>query len=561
MHDLVIRNARICDGTGAPAFHGAVGVRNDEIVEVGAHVSSGAQEVDAQGLVLAPGIIDIHTHYDAQITWDPFATPSVGLGVTTVIMGNCGFTIAPCRQADRELMLRNLTQVEGMSLDALRAATRWEFETFPEYLGMLERLGVVPNVAVYCGHSAVRTWVMGDDASRRAATDRETAAMKMLVREALEAGAIGFATSTFEGHNGAGGAPMPSRLADERELRELVGCLGAVGRGVFMLTKGRDTTVSLLEGLAADTGRPVMIAALVYDHADPEFVFTDLAQIRAARERGRRLYGQCPCTPITFDFTLTGAYLFEALAAWRPAIPLYGTRPALGQLYADPGFREAVKRELVAPGAYNRFTDQWHTMTIVEAARPEHKHLELRNVAELAATDGKHPLDWLLDFGAAEDFGTMFDVQILNSDEDQVRRLLKDPNVTIGLSDAGAHLFLFCDAGFGLHLLGRWVRERGDFTLEEAVRALTSVQAEIFGLPDRGVLAVGRKADLFLFDPATVGRGPKERAWDLPTGAMRFTTQPRGVHAVWVNGVQVVDESGLIATSSRPGKVLRRFSA
>jgi N-acyl-D-aspartate/D-glutamate deacylase len=561
MYDLVIRNARICDGTGSPAFPGAVGVRNDEIVAVGEHVGRGVQEVDAQGLTLAPGIIDIHTHYDAQITWDPFATPSAGLGVTTVIMGNCGFTIAPCRPRDRELMLRNLTQVEGMSLDALQAGTRWEFETFPEYLAMLERVGVVPNVAVYCGHSAVRNWVMGTDASRRAATDGEVAAMKQLVREALDGGAVGFATSTFEGHNGAGGAPMPSRLADERELRALVGGLGEAGRGVFMLTKGRQTTMPFLESLAADTGRPVMVAALVYDHADPQLVFSDLTAIGAARARGRRLYGQSPCTPITFDFTLTGAYLFEALDAWRPAIPLYGRPPELSRLYADTGFRQAVKRELVAPGAYNRFTDQWHTMTIVKAARPEHRHLELENVAALAAKDGKHPLDWLLDFGAADDFQTMFDVQILNSDEEQVRRLLKDPNVTIGLSDAGAHLSLFCDAGFGLHLLGRWVRERGDFTLEEAVRALTSAQAEIFGLRDRGLLAPGRKADLFLFDPATVGRGPKERARDLPTGAMRFTTRARGVHGVWVNGVRVVDDSGPMATTNRPGTVLREFSA
>ena len=561
MHDLVIRDAWIVDGTGAPAFAGSLAVSDGKIAAVGKDVGAAREVVKADGLTLAPGVIDSHTHYDAQLTWDAWATPSTELGVTSVVIGNCGFTIAPCRPADRERTLRNLTQVEGMSLDALMAGTRWEFETFPQYLDMLTRLGVGPNVAAFCGHSSLRTWVMGEDATERAARPEEIEGMRALLKEAMQAGAVGFANSTFEGHNGSGGVPMPSRLADDAETRALVTTLGEVGRGLYMLTKGGGTTIPYLESLAADSGRPVMVAALQYDHASPRRVFDDLAQIGEAVGRGRRLYGQVACTPVTMDFKLDGAYLFEAMAAWKPAIPLYHRPAELKRLYADPAFRAAVREELVRPGALNRFTDQWHTVEIVEAAKPEHAAFEGRNVAELAARDGKHPLDWLLDFGAAEEFGTLFTAQIINIDEDKVKLLLKDPNSSVALSDAGAHLTLFCDAGFGLHMLGRWVRERGDLTLEEAVHELSGKPARIFGLKGRGAIAPGQAADLLLFDRDKVGRGPKRRVCDLPAGATRLVTPAVGVHGVWINGARIADERGLIGGAPRAGQVLRDFAA
>ncbi|MGE0718319.1 MAG: amidohydrolase family protein, partial [Alphaproteobacteria bacterium] len=302
MHDLVIRDAEIVDGTGAAPFRASVAVTGGRIAAVGRDVGPGRETVDAGGLALMPGIIDTHTHYDAQLTWDPWASPSTELGVTTVVIGNCGFTIAPCRPADRERTLRNLTQVEGMSLEALLTGTRWEFETFPQYLDALERMGVVPNVAAFCGHSSLRTWVMGEDANRRAATADEIAAMRALLREAIDAGAVGFSNSTFEGHNGWGGVPMPSRLAEDAETRALVRTLGEAGRGLYMLTKGRATTIAQLESFAAESGRPVMVAALQYDHANPTRVFQDLSDIGAAVGRGRRLYGQVACTPVTMDF-------------------------------------------------------------------------------------------------------------------------------------------------------------------------------------------------------------------------------------------------------------------
>ena len=240
MHDFVIRNTRLFDGLGGGPVEGDIAVRDGRIAEIGDDVGAGREIVDAEGLALAPGIVDIHTHFDAQLTWDPWATPSVGLGVTTVVMGNCGFTIAPCRERDRDRTLRNLTHVEGMSLDALLAGVDWDFETYPQYLDMLERKGMVPNVASFIGHSSVRTWALGEEASDRAATKAEVAEMKRLVAEAMEAGAIGFATSTLEQHNGEAGVPMPSRLADEHEMHELTGVLGGRRQGRVHAHQGHD---------------------------------------------------------------------------------------------------------------------------------------------------------------------------------------------------------------------------------------------------------------------------------------------------------------------------------
>src|SRR6185295_3230758 len=282
MHDLVIRNALLLDGLGSAPKVGDLAVTQEKITGMGQNLGAARQSLNADGLALMPGIIDNHTHYDAQLTWDPLASPSPALGVTTAIIGNCGFTIAPCRPAGRDLIMRNLTQVEGMSIEVLRQGIAWEFETIPEYLAMLERRGVGLNIAGFAGHSSVRSFVMGEDAARRAATDAEIDAMRRIVLEGVRAGAIGFATSTSPAHNGEGGLPMPSRLAEERELRALVGCLKEAGKGLFMLTKGGHTKMAFLEELAADSGRPVVVAALLHNNTSPGVVFEDLDAIAAA---------------------------------------------------------------------------------------------------------------------------------------------------------------------------------------------------------------------------------------------------------------------------------------
>jgi N-acyl-D-amino-acid deacylase len=560
MHDLVIENALICDGTGAEPYVASLALKDGRIAAVGLDAGEGRKHIDAKGLALMPGIIDGHTHLDAQLTWDPFASPSPSLGVTTVVIGNCGFTIAPCRPQDRDLTLRNLTQVEGMSLDALRAGVCWEFVSFPEYLTFLERRGVGPNVAAFVGHSSLRTYVMGVDASERAATDDEIAKMAAIVREAMDAGAVGFSSTTAPQHNGEHGKPMPSRLSDVQEMEALTGVLGEVGRGVFMTTRGDATPIASIEALAARNGRPALVSGFLHNPAVPDRHVKLLEQMRAARERGHRLIGEVTCCPLTMDFTLQSAYLLEGFPAWRPAMTVKGDE--LKALYANPQFRQAVKDDLERYKGTRAFNSEWHKLNIVEVADPAHQALEGMTIAALAEREGKHPLDSLLDFGIKEDLKTLFTAILLNSDPEPVGKLISDPDNYVTLSDAGAHITFFCDAGFGLHLLGHWVREQKTIPLQEAVRKLTGQAAEIFGIGDRGRLAVGLAGDLLLIDPSTVGRGPNVRVRDFPAGAARLTTRALGVHGVWINGVRVVlDSEGSMATDERPGKVLREFAA
>jgi len=559
MFDTVFRAASIVDGTGRPAYTADLAVAGGRIAAIGPALGPARETIDADGLTLMPGIIDGHTHYDAQLTWDAYADPSPTLGVTSVVIGNCGFTIAPCRPADRDLTMRNLTHVEGMSLDALRTGVRWEFEQFPEYLAMLERQGVAPNVAAFVGHSSVRTYVLGDDAAKRAATPAEVERMAGLVREAMAAGAVGFATSTAEPHNGENGIPMPSRLADEQEMRALVAAMAADGRGVYMLTRGQGTSIDFLESLAADSGRPVIVAATFYNGTNPDAANTTLAQTRAARERGHPVFAQVSCCPLTMDFTLRNPYVFEGLGAWKPAMAAHGE--AVKQVYADAGFRSAVKTELRDFRGRRLFNSQWDRLHLVNAGRPENAGLEGRSLADLAAERGVDPLDCMLDIGLSEDLDTEFTAVLLNAEEAGVVPLLTDPDTHISLSDAGAHLTFFCDAGYGLHLLGHWVRGRGVLTFEEAVRRLTGQPADLFGIADRGRLAPGLAADLLLVDPLTVGRGPKRKVHDLPAGAPRLVTAGAGVHGVWVNGTRIVADNRVIDPALRPGRVLRDFAA
>jgi len=569
MHDLVIRNARLCDGLGSAIVSGALAVDDGRISALAYSagrdagddssndVGNGREEVDAEGHVLAPGIIDTHTHYDAQITWDPWLDPSPAMGVTTVVIGNCGFTIAPCRPSDRELTMRNLVRVEGMSLDAMHAGIRWGFESFPQYLDMLEEQGSALNVAAFAGHSSIRTYVLGEDAPKRAATADEIARMCEVVREAMDVGAIGFATSTSPSHNGASGDPMPSRLAADDELEALAGVLGGAGRGIFMLTKGGGTSIAFLESLAARTSRPVMIAALLHNSTNPSGVFDELEQIGAARARGNRLFGQVSCCPLTMEFSMRAPYPLEGIRAWSRA--LTAAPDEIAGVLAEPEFRNAVERDLAEPAPVRLFNGEWHKLRVLEVAEPEHRHLEGRSIAEIAAAEGRRPLECMLDLALAEDLRTTFVAVLLNSDDAAVGELIAHPASAIALSDAGAHLSFFCDAGFGLHLLGYWVRERHVLPLEEGVRRLTSEPADIFGIPDRGRLAVGAHADLLLFDPERVGRAPSRRVFDLPAGAARLTTDAIGVHGVWVNGTRIADARGVNRNGARPGRLLRTF--
>ena len=560
MDDLLIRHATLLDGSGAEPALGDLAVRGGRIRAIGPALKADATRViDADGLALMPGIIDSHTHFDAQITWDPYVRPSPALGVTTAVIGNCGFTIAPCRPADRELTMRNLTQVEGMSLDVLRSGIVWNFETFAEYLAQLRASGSAVNLAAYVGHSSLRTWVLGADAPQREATPDEIAQMAALVRDAMAAGAVGLASSTSPAHNGEGGVPMPSRLASDAEHLALIEAMGRAGGGVYMVTKGGQMSVSLLEEMSARSSRPVMIAALLHNPMNPQAVFKDLDAISAANERGRRLIGQVSCCPLTMDFTLASPYPVEGLASWKRALGVQGA--ALKAVLGDKSFRDGVRAELAAPAVFRLFNGEWDKVHVVETIESRHREFEQRSIADLAAAQGRDPLDVMLDLALAEDLRTTFVAQLLNSDEEAVGRMLNHPHSIVSLSDAGAHLTFFTDAGFGLHLLGHWVRERGAMSLSEAVRRLTHQSAALFGMPGRGLLREGYAADLLLFDPATVGRGPKRRVFDLPGGAPRLTTDAVGVHGVWVNGAMVANGKGLLDGAPLAGTLMTEFSA
>lgn len=557
--DLLIRQALVFDGTLSEPRVQDLAVHQGRIVALHDQLQVQATHtVDAHGLALMPGIIDSHTHFDAQITWDAYVRPSPAMGVTTAVIGNCGFTIAPCRPQDRELTMRNLTQVEGMSLDVLKQGIDWNFETFPEYMAMLKQKGCAINIAAYVGHSSVRTWVMGEQANKREATPEEIEAMAHIVKEAMAAGAVGFATSTSPAHNGEGGFPMPSRLASDEEMMQLTLAMASLGRGVYMVTKGGQMPMSFLQSLAQKSGRPVMVAALLHNSTNPQAVFNDMAAIAQANAQGIDMIGQVSCCPLTMDFTFASAYPVEGLVSWRPAMGL--SHEALKLILADPSFRQSVKDELSQTATFRLFNNEWDKVHVVQTALAEHQLFEQKNVAELAQASQQDPLDFALDLALKEDLQTVFTAQLLNSDTEQVGRLLNDPHSLVSLSDAGAHLTFFNDAGFGLHLLGHWARDLGLMTMTQAVHKLTAQPAKVLGLKDRGLLRTGYAADLMLFDPTTVGRGPKHRVFDLPGGAARLNTLATGVHGVWVNGQLIADRDGLKTQSALAGQLLTEFS-
>ena len=558
MHDLVIRGAMVADGVGNPLIRADVAVSGGRIAEFGAVKEGARQTVEADGLVLAPGIVDVHTHYDAQITWESQATPSPALGVTTVVMGNCGFSIAPCPPDRREQMARNLAEVEGMSIAALEAGIDWGFESFPEYLAQLRRKGCYPNAGVFVGHSAVRTTVLGAEASERAASEDEIAAMRGIVMEAMEAGAIGFATSTSINHNGDGGVPMPSRLAEDDELRALVGVLGELRRGIFQLTVGPSMTVERLESMAAETGRPVFMTAALHNETFPERAIDMLRDSAAAQSRGNAVWAQVSCQPLRMDFSMRTAFPLQSLNAWEPLHT--ASDEEFLTIIASEDFRNRFREDLEKPQQGKIFYGDWERVEVAMAATPAHRPLEGETIESIAGREGRDPVDVMFDLAVDERLGTTFNAALLNADEAAVEELLLHEAGLISLSDAGAHLCYLCDAGYGLHLLGHWVRDKGVFGLEDGIRRITSLPAQLYGIVDRGEIAPGKFADLMLFDPAEVARGAIRRVDDLPGGESRLIREPRGVHGVWVNGTCVHDDAGYRDVPP-PGHVLDRFAS
>jgi N-acyl-D-aspartate/D-glutamate deacylase len=447
----------------------------------------------------------------------------------------------------RETVLRNLSVVEGMDLDALLAGTRWTFEGFADYLDALEKIGPYANIGVLAQHSTIRTAVMGEEGStKRVPSPEQMAAMQAAVRDAMRAGAAGFASSFSPNHSGWEGRPMPSTIAEDEELKLLVGELGSARRGIFVMATGPRGTPEFMESLAADTGRPVFMVTVLcmYNQAHPERALQHYERCAQAIARGREVYIHTSCQPLSFDFTLNEPYLLyshDAFDAVRAANP-----SGRSEIYRSQGFRSRFRENLKNPKEGILFYGDWSQME--QGGVP---------VPQLAKRAGKDPLDYVFDLP----LDTQLVAKLYQNSDSGVAPLLKHSAGVVALSDAGAHLIYFCDAGFGLHFLQHWVRETRTFTLEEGVRRLTSDPARKYRIPDRGTIAPGQCADLLLFDPATVGISALEKQNDLPGGGTRMMRRPRGVHGVWVNGQQVFDGANYVERPRGPGHVLRKFDA
>jgi N-acyl-D-aspartate/D-glutamate deacylase len=477
-------------------------------------------------------------------------------GVTSVVMGNCGFGIAPTRPEHRDLIMRTLESVEGMSLEALVAGvgTDWPFETFPEFLDAIERRGTAINVGALVGHTPVRTYVMGDEATEREATDAEIEAMRRIVTEALRAGAVGFATSQAPTHVGYAGRPVPSRAASLAEIETLAGCLGEAGHGVMQATLGAGFFLKEFAAIQQRTGRPVSWTALLGGMLGPDGHRWVLEESDKLQRQGIEVVPQVTGRPLMFEFQFKAPFPFESMPLFKTVseADLAGKK----QIYADPEFRRAFRAEDGGVLAL-----RWDNMVISDA--PTDASLTERNVSAVAVARGVDPVDLVLDLALASDLEARFRVAIMNTDEKVVAELLTHRSTMLGLSDAGAHASQLCDACAPTYLLGHWVREKDVLSIEHAVRLLTSRAADVFGISDRGRLALGLPADVTVFDPATVGCSPLRRVHDLPAGADRLVSDAVGIRAVIVNGVVLREEGRdrVDPDGDLPGQVLRSRGA
>jgi N-acyl-D-amino-acid deacylase len=558
-HDLVIRGGLVVDGTGAPGRRADVAVRDGKLSEIGTVTGRGTREISAAGLVVAPGFIDPHTHYDAQITWDSLASCSSWHGVTTVVMGNCGFTLAPCRAEDRLTLMRMLTYVEGMPLEALTQGIRWEWETFAQYQDAVERIGPWTNVGCFIGHSAIRQYVMGDAAWEREATAEEIAEMGRLVTEAMALGAVGLSSTTNQNHVGDRGRPVPSRLAHEDELTSLVRTMGQSGRGILELTIGgtrpdRLAEVDRFAELARAANRPVTLVSLRHNPSHPVEHRAILERIEALAREGVEIYPQVTTSPLTSTFDLASAFVFFRFPVWKRVLdaPVSGWRA----LFRDAGFREEFRASV---GRTPLFRGDTAPLRVHAVGADAFKPFIGLAVSEVAARRGQDVIDAFFDLALEDDLQTQFTVAVMNTDAASVAEIFTHPRSLIGLSDAGAHLTLFCEAGQTSRLLGHWVRERRALSLEDGVRRITAMPADLFGLRDRGRLVPGLAADITVFDPDSIADHEPELVHDLPDGGPRLVQRASGIRWSFVNGRAVIEDGRLPepASTRGPGRLLR----
>jgi N-acyl-D-amino-acid deacylase len=545
--DILLTNGTLVDGTKARARRADVGIIGDRIAELGDLSGREAiQTIDCDGLIVAPGMIDIHTHYDAQVLWDPALTPSSSFGVTSVVLGNCGLSIAPLPPSEREGWMKMIAGVEGMSPDALQQGIDWTFSSFDDYLSTLESLPLALNVGAYVGHQSLRMSAMGAD-SRRAATGDEVREMRRLLRESFDAGAIGFSTSKAAGHIGTDGKHVPSWFAALEEMYELAEEVGEIGRGVIQQQKGIGYEVAEFTEVARRSGANVTWTALHGGMIRSRELYDESVR---AQERGLRVLPQIGVMPTVAQFNMDRPYLLKIVPAFAE---LEGNQQARLDAYRDSRWRARALEEMMANREGRGFNFRWTHISVVES--PNRPDTVGRTLMSLMKDNGDDsPLDTLLDLALADDLRTR--IEVIEYDEPIEDAFFLGSEATlIGSSDAGAHVDQMCNAAYGPHLLGEWVREKNELTLEFAIWRLTGQPAAFLGLPDRGHITVGSFADVFVFDKDKVASGPMERKRDLPGGGDRLIRHPIGVCHVLVNGTLIrQDEKDL---SERPGQVLR----
>jgi N-acyl-D-aspartate/D-glutamate deacylase len=564
--DTVIRGGTVVDGSGKPRFSADIGIKDGRIAEIGKVTTVGARTINADGLIVSPGFIDGHTHMDAQVAWDPIGSCSCWHGVTSVVMGNCGFALAPCKPAEREWYARCLSAVEDIPTEAMAAGIDWTWETFPEYLATVERLPKAINYGMYIGHSALRMYVMGKRALSEKATDEDMTRMAQAVQEALKVGALGFSSSRASTHLTPDDTPVASRLAEWEEIDRIIGAMAELDAGIFQI--GPDITsgarhrafLERLRQVALATKRPIMFGVLATKQGDdPTSWAYQTKYIDDTVAAGGRMFGQGTTRSINAIFSLKSYLPFDVLPAWKPirALPIDEQKKRL----RDP----EVRRALVAAEAAMKPRDkvfQGGGAATTDPRKPDYANLfalkgvdwDDPSVEQLSRTRGQHPVEVMIDLSLADD-NQVYVQPLVNESPDDVLGILRHDRTLATFSDSGAHVCQEMGSSLQTHLLSYWVRKRQAFTLEQAIRKLTHDNAVAWEMNGRGLLREGYQADIVLFEEDRIRPQLPTVEKDLPGGARRLVQKADGIRATLVNGA-VAFENGE-ATGARSGTVLK----
>jgi N-acyl-D-aspartate/D-glutamate deacylase len=564
MYDLLVKNGRIYDGSGMPSFVADLGIRDGRIAAIGRINEAANRVLDADGLAVAPGIIDFHTHFDAQIWWDPLGSSSNEHGVTSVVFGNCGLTLTPCKPESRDALIGTFVRVESMPRNTLKAGIPWEWTTHGQYLDALSRKPLGLNVATLVGHCAVRQHAMGEASVEREASNAEIAEMEELVRQGMASGAFGFSTNSNQSHFREDGKPVPSRLASLDEIERLCRVVGQSQRGAVQFTHGAFATPEHVaqisqwyDTILKTTRRPLIGESIRHRWSEPDLWRKQLDDVEERARQGAASFAMTSTRLALRRWNLKDSNRLDEMPGWKTVVsmPLEARKEALRH--------QETRRELAAEMDPHRpainFSRRWDSIVVNKTWRSAHRQLQGKSIEQIAGLQGKSPIDAILDLSLDEELETVFEDSITQGDEKAVAEIFRSPYVMLGQSDAGAHVANANPGfGFGTFLLSYWVRQRGIMPMEEAIRKLTFMPASIFGIHDRGLLRPGMAADVFVFDPAAIDLEKPEQVNDLPGGAPRYIQHARGIHYTIVNGAVLMDSGS--HTGAYPGKVLRSQS-